>query len=78
MSNSTTPLPCDSCGCAGVPAITQVYGCTDGPNPSSNSPGAPNYDPNATCDDGSCITVPDDFFCINDSCVSYPGGTFTN
>ena len=69
-SNSTTPIPCDSCGCAGVPAITQTYGCTDS---SSTS-----YDPNATCDDGSCIAVPDDFFCINDSCVSYPGGAISN
>ena len=45
-SNTTTPIPCNSCGCAGVPAITQTYGCTD----SSST----NYDPNATCDDGSC------------------------
>tara|TARA_R110001599_G_scaffold81162_1_gene219045 strand:+ start:9211 stop:10563 length:1353 start_codon:yes stop_codon:yes gene_type:complete len=69
-SNTTTPIPCNSCGCAGVPAITQTYGCTD-----SNST---NYDPNATCDDGSCIATPDDWFCISNSCQSYPGGAITN
>jgi hypothetical protein len=69
-SNTTTPVLCDSCGCAGVPGITQTYGCTDS--------SATNYDPNATCDDGSCIALPDDWFCINNTCQSYPGGTFSN
>ena len=71
-------VPCDGCGCQGTPAVTQVYGCTNGPGPGTQ-PGSPNYDPNATCDDGSCIPVPDDWLCFdNNTCTSVPGGAVSN
>ena len=60
-SNTSTPIPCASCGCGGVLNQPLVFGCMNGPGPGTQ-PGSSNYDPNATCDDGSCIPVPDDFF----------------
>jgi len=51
VNPNTTEDPCNGLddNCNGVIDEGQVYGCTD--------PAACNYDPDATCDDGSCNTA---------------------
>ena len=53
-------------GTAYIPGLGDVFGCTDS--------GANNYDPNATVDDGSCVTTCD----ANEYVVTLDGGSFAN
>ena len=50
-------------GTAYIPGLDDVFGCTDS--------GANNYDPNATVDDGSCVTTCDG----NEYVVTLDGGS---
>ena len=51
-------------GTAYIPGVDDVFGCTD--------TGASNYDPNATVDDGSCVTTCDG----NEYVVTLDGGSY--